>query len=137
MISQRSKAKFKYKGIYSKNNGMAAWFSSWTGKSISQQRAAILEKPFEEEEIKQALFSLAGDKAPGPGFTMAFFHDCWDIIKSDLRDLFHEFHVHRKIFRCLNSTFIVLIPKKVGPTIYKTFVPLASSLPPIRFLLRF
>lgn len=52
-----------YKGIYSKTNGIAAWFSSWTGKSISQQQAANLEKSFKEEEIKQAIFSLAGDKA--------------------------------------------------------------------------
>lgn len=40
-------------------------FPSWTSKTISKEQAACLEKPFEEEEIKRAVFFLAEDKAPG------------------------------------------------------------------------
>jgi hypothetical protein len=31
---------------------------------------------------------MEGDKAPGPdGFTMAFFHSCWAVVKQDVRVL--------------------------------------------------
>jgi hypothetical protein len=34
------------------------------------------------------------EKAPGPnGFLMAFFQDCWDVIKSDIMGVFSDFHV--------------------------------------------
>lgn len=83
-----------------------------------------MEKPFEEEEIKKAVFSLAADKAPGPdGFILAFFQHCWDNVKSNLKDLFREFHMNEEVSQGLNSTFITLIPKRVG----------ANSLPLIIF----
>ena len=41
---------------------------------IGEDWAQWLERKFEEEEVRQAIFNLAGDKAPGPdGFPMAFF----------------------------------------------------------------
>ena len=41
---------------------------------ISPSKATWLERPFEEEEIHRAVFSLGKEKAPGPdGFTFAFF----------------------------------------------------------------
>lgn len=37
-----------------------------------------LEQPFRLEEIKEAVFNLGGDKAPGPdGFPMQFFKTFW------------------------------------------------------------
>lgn len=50
-----------YKQLCSKNTRTAAWFSTWVGKNISQEQAAWLERKFEEEEIKVALFCLAAD----------------------------------------------------------------------------
>ena len=44
-----------------------------------------MEDPFLEEEVVDALGTLAGDKAPGPdGFTMAFFKHCWEVVKADV-----------------------------------------------------
>lgn len=44
-----------------------------------------LDTPFEESEIKAAVFSLPSVKAPGPdGFIGAFFKSCWEIIKHDV-----------------------------------------------------
>lgn len=40
--------------------------------SIGEERAAWLEKDFEEEEVKKAICDLGKDKAPGPdGFPIA------------------------------------------------------------------
>lgn len=69
-----------------------------------------MEKPFEEEEIKRAVFFLAEDKAPGlDGFSRNYSKI---VGKSNLKDLFQEFHTNGKIFLGLNSNFITLIPKK-------------------------
>jgi hypothetical protein len=39
---------------------------------------------------------LNGDKALGPnGFTMTFFHKCWEVLKKDIVAVFSEFHSRR------------------------------------------
>ena len=44
------------------------------------------------EEIKDAVFSLCPDSAPGPdGFSGDFFTICWDIISKDVSDAVIEF----------------------------------------------
>ena len=57
---------------------------------------------------------MQSDKAPGPdGFTGLFFKVCWDIIKEDVLEAFHQLHsMNGADFRLLNSANIVLIPKK-------------------------
>ena len=63
------------------------------GKNYIQRwGAGDLEVPFSEHEIREAIFYMAGDKAPGPdGFLALFFQEFWDIVKGELMDLFSEF----------------------------------------------
>ncbi|RVW16377.1 hypothetical protein CK203_067823 [Vitis vinifera] len=64
---------------------------------------------------------MRGDKAPGPdGFTMAFWQDCWDVVKDEVMDLFKEFFEYGSFAKSLNTTFLVLIPKKGGAMIWGT-----------------
>ena len=57
--------------------------------------------------------SLCGDKAPGPnGFTLAFWQDCWDVVKSEVMSFFRDFYNTGCFKRSLNATFVVLVPKK-------------------------
>ena len=59
---------------------------------ISEEKRIRLEQPFEEEEVRRALFDCEGDKAPGPdGFTMAALQEGWEVIKEDLMKFFREF----------------------------------------------
>jgi hypothetical protein len=55
------------------------------------------------------------NKAPGPdGFTGIFFKECWDIIKVDVLEAFHQLHaMNGAEFKFLNSVNIMLIPKKL------------------------
>jgi hypothetical protein len=75
-----------------------------------------------------ALNQISGEKAPGPdGFTLAFFHHCWDVVKKEVLDSIQEFYVHEDFERSLNSTFVVLIPKKVGASDVKDFRPISLT----------
>ena len=95
-------------------------------KELGEGLASSLEVMFSEEEIFAALSSFCGDKAPGPdGFTMAFWLFCWDVVKPEILGLFREFYLHGTFQRSLNSTFLLLIPKKEGTEDLKNFRPIS------------
>ncbi|RVW67638.1 Transposon TX1 uncharacterized 149 kDa protein [Vitis vinifera] len=95
-------------------------------KELGEGLANSLEVMFSEEEIFAALSSFCGDKAPGPdGFTMAFWLFCWDVVKPEILGLFREFYLHGTFQRSLNSTFLLLIPKKEGTEDLKDFRPIS------------
>ncbi|WVZ96688.1 hypothetical protein U9M48_042292 [Paspalum notatum var. saurae] len=87
----------------------------WNSLNLPHVDLSPLEAPFSQEEIKETIFSMPGDKAPGPdGFTGTFFKTCWDIIKDDVTAAFHQLHdLNGSHFKLLNSANIVLIPKKL------------------------
>ena len=70
---------------------------------------------------------MPSDKAPGPdGFTGIFFKECWDIIKVDVLEAFHQLHaMNGAEFKFLNSANIVLIPKKLDASQWETTALLA------------
>ena len=81
-----------------------------------------LERPFNEEEIRKAEFSLALDKSPGPdGFPFSFYQRFWGVIKNDVLKLFQQFYNHSANMGRLNYSFIALIPKKSGECSVKDF----------------
>ena len=95
-------------------------------KELGEGLASSLEVMFSEEEIFAALSSFCGDKAPGPdGFTMAFWLFCWDVVKPEILGLFREFYLHGTFQRSLNSTFLLLIPKKEGTEDLSDFRPIS------------
>lgn len=60
--------------------------------SIYGEEAEWLERPFDVDEVIGVVRSLNGDKALGPdGFSLAFYHSCWDVIKDDVISMFNEF----------------------------------------------
>lgn len=80
---------------------------------LNSNEAEVLELPFTKEEIYSALMEMNGDKASGPnGFTVAFWQSCWEFVKEEIVDLFKEFYDQRSFAKSLNTTFLVLIPKK-------------------------
>lgn len=62
-----------------------------------------LIRPFEEEEVWDAVTCMAGDKSLGPdGFTMAFHHACWSVVKADVMQVFCHFQSQGTSARSLN-----------------------------------
>ena len=107
------------------------WRASPEGLNFSRLNdleASSLEVPFTEEEVHVALADMNGDKAPGPdGFTVAFWQFGRDVVKSDIMGLFRDFHEHGRFVRSLNSTFLVLIPKRGGVEELKDFRPISLT----------
>ena len=69
---------------------------------------------FTEIEVKEAVFQMEHNKAPGPdGFLAEFFQVFWEIIKEDLMALFKDFHEERLPLYSLNFGVITLLPKIV------------------------
>lgn len=82
---------------------------------LEESEREVLIMEFTEEEIKAAVWDCDGSKSPGPdGFNLEFFRPCWDIVKGDVMRVVREFHMHGKLARGVNSSFITLIPKKEG-----------------------
>jgi hypothetical protein len=94
--------------------------------SLDAIEASSLELPFEEKEVLEVVKGMNRDKAPGPdGFTLVFFQDCWDVIKTDLMGVFQDFYTHSKFVNSINATFLALIPKKSGAVDLKDFRPIS------------
>ena len=85
-----------------------------------------LERPFTEQELKQALFASEPNGAPGPdGFTFKFYQFFWDVVKSDLMILTHCFFEHTLDLHKINKSCICLIPKEKDATLITKFRPIS------------
>ncbi|RVX17539.1 hypothetical protein CK203_003885 [Vitis vinifera] len=104
-----------FQNLLSEESGWRADIEGLHLNQLNSREAEDLEMPFSEEEIHFALTEMRGDKFPGPdGFTAVFWQACWDFVKEEVVDLFKEFYEHGSFAKCLNTTFLVLIPKKGG-----------------------
>ena len=79
---------------------------------VSAEKNIRLTSPFTEEEVKQTVFQMEHNKAPGPdGFPAEFYQVFWEIIKGDLMSLFKDFHEECLPLFSLNFGVITLLPK--------------------------
>jgi hypothetical protein len=102
-----------YETLFAEPYTWRPWLNDLVFDSLDGVEASSLELPFEESEVLEVVKGMNRDKAPGPyGFSMAFFQDCWDVIKTNIMGAFQDFHGHSKFVKSLNATFIALIPKK-------------------------
>jgi hypothetical protein len=67
---------------------------------------------FSEKEVKEVIFQMKHNKAPGPdGFPAEFYQAFWEVIKGDLMALFNDFHEGKLPLYSLNFGIITLLPK--------------------------
>ncbi|XP_058775212.1 uncharacterized protein LOC131649467 [Vicia villosa] len=94
-------------------------------KVLSLGDSLDLEKPFSEEEIKDAIWSCDGNKSPGPdGFSLEFFKRFWLILKDDLMKLCNDFYLKGTLVKAITSSFLALIPKKNNPQDLSEYRPI-------------
>ena len=78
------------------------------------------------EEIKDTVFSMSADGAPGPdGFGAGFYRSCWSMIQDNLYLAVKDFFQGRQQPRGFSNTAIVLIPKLVGASRWRDFRPIS------------
>ncbi|XP_071920779.1 uncharacterized protein [Coffea arabica] len=89
---------------------------------------AQLIKPVDELEIKQAIFSMFPNKAPGvDGMSPCFFQTYWSIIKDDIVNAITSFFHTGNLLKSINETIIFLIPKVDNPVMLTNFRPISLS----------
>jgi hypothetical protein len=80
-----------------------------------------------KEEVKRALLELPAERAPGPdGFTGAFYHQWWDIVRHEIMTAFNSFYnLMIAPLMKLNSALITLLPKKEVSEVLWDFKPIS------------
>ncbi|GJW01571.1 RNA-directed DNA polymerase, eukaryota, reverse transcriptase zinc-binding domain protein [Tanacetum coccineum] len=82
---------------------------------LSKNEAEYMVGDITDKEIKEAMFGIGNDKAPGPdGFTAMFFKKSWDIVGMDVCGAIKEFFNSNKLFGEINATLITLVLKIIG-----------------------
>src|SRR6266498_1813939 len=80
---------------------------------ITLEENDILTAAFTEKEVKDAIFQMEHNKAPGPdGFPAELYQTFWDVIKTHLMELFSQLSTGNLPLFKLNFGVITLLPKK-------------------------
>jgi hypothetical protein len=92
---------------------------------ISPEDNEKLTSIFTEQELKEAIFQMKHNKAPGPdGFPTEFYQIFWETIKRDLMALFHDFDEDKLPLFSLNFGIITLLQKQKEATHIKQDHPI-------------
>ncbi|GKC93798.1 RNA-directed DNA polymerase, eukaryota [Tanacetum coccineum] len=101
-------------------------FSNTLFQPLSDQDVSLLDAPFTNEEIKEAVWNCGGGKSPGPdGFTFRFIKHYWEIIRSEFIGMVKRFEIEGFFPKGSNSSFIALVPKCEDPLHIKDFRPIS------------
>ncbi|XP_011101582.1 uncharacterized protein LOC105179641 [Sesamum indicum] len=79
---------------------------------ITDEEASHLLLPLSPNDVKQAVFDIAKDKAPGPdGYSLGFFKAAWPVVGEEVTRAVLDFFSTGKLLKQINSTILALIPK--------------------------
>ncbi|VFQ88342.1 unnamed protein product [Cuscuta campestris] len=82
----------------------------------------------DENEVKEAVWTLSADSAAGPdGFNGHFYKTCWEQIKVDCTKAVQEFFLGIPIPKMCAQTTIILIPKKENSQSCEDYRPICLS----------
>jgi hypothetical protein len=117
-----------YKDLFGHNDAcnMSLGPSFWPKTSIVSESDSIdLIKEFSMEEIKEVVFGMKENSAPGPnGYGVVFFKKFWDIIKGIMGAMFSDLHNDTLDVKRLNYRVITLVPKLKEANNIKQFRPI-------------
>jgi hypothetical protein len=97
-----------------------------SGPCINAGSHSFLLAPVSNDSIKEALFSIGNDKAPGPdGYSSLFFKTAWDMVGNDLCAAIRDFFVSGRLLKQVNHSVIALMPKSDNVTFAADFRPIS------------
>jgi hypothetical protein len=92
---------------------------------LSTEDNAILISVFSEKEVKDAIFQMELNKAPGlDGFPAEFYQFFWDVVKDDLMAMFAQLYSGELQLFKLNFGVISLLPKKENAVQIQQYRPI-------------
>ena len=87
------------------------------GPTLDTDSRPLLDHNFSATEIKEALWSIDDNKAPGlDGFNSKFYKAAWPIISQDVITIIQGFLATGKLLKSWNNTAIIFIPKVSYPS---------------------
>ncbi|KAJ0479496.1 putative RNA-directed DNA polymerase [Helianthus annuus] len=93
---------------------------------LDQVAASNMVRQVTREEVKNAIFSIGENKAPGPdGYTLAFFKNSWGIVGDEVTKSIVEFFDNGKLLQQINHTIIALVPKVPTPNSVVDYRPIS------------
>jgi len=96
------------------------------GMVLSQERQIDLCKPFTDNDIKEAIFSIPNHKSPGPdGFSSGFFKTTWSTTGTMVCAMVRNFLQTGKMPLFISSTKLILLPKVAHPQTAADFRPIS------------
>lgn len=96
------------------------------GCVLNQEQRDLLNLSFSAQEIKEALWSIPDDKAPGlDGFNSAFYKASWSVVGEDMVQAIQELFQTGKLLKAWNISAVTLIPKVACPSHPGDFLPIS------------
>ncbi|GJX24671.1 hypothetical protein Tco_0230967 [Tanacetum coccineum] len=93
---------------------------------LDSTKAAFMCREVSINEIKDAMFSIGNDKAPGPDeYSSFFFKKAWDIVGEDVCRAVRDFFINGKLLQEINHTLLALIPKVTTPSCINDYCPIS------------
>jgi hypothetical protein len=97
-------------------------------EKISGEENNSLYRVISEEEVREAVFSSHAEGAPGPdGFTFLLYQKFWEVIKTDLINMFRDLIRMKHIYLDLTFAMLTLIPKEADTTSLKKYRPISLT----------
>ncbi|KAL2225604.1 UNVERIFIED_CONTAM: hypothetical protein Sindi_2948700, partial [Sesamum indicum] len=105
----------------------------WARHCITDEEASHLLLPFSPDDVKQAVFDIAEDKAPGPdGYSLGFFKATWPVVGEVVTRAILDFFLTGKLLKQVNSTILALTPKRLSVLLEKIISPCQTAFIPGR-----
>ncbi|KAJ9563335.1 hypothetical protein OSB04_008495 [Centaurea solstitialis] len=99
---------------------------AWFRNILSLQDSLTMIRPIMDCEIRDAMFQIGKDKAPGSdGFTSHFFRAAWDVVGRDITVAIHNFFYRGHLAKELNHTLICLLPKTPNANSVSDYRPIS------------
>ncbi|KAL2894563.1 hypothetical protein RDABS01_010472, partial [Bienertia sinuspersici] len=96
------------------------------GSRLTNQHRLMLDYNYTDKEIKQAMFSIPSNKAPGfDGFNSHFYKAAWHIMGGDVIRAVRDFFASGKLLKEVSVTTLTMIPKAKTPSTVGEFRPIA------------
>ncbi|KAF3773732.1 Transposon TX1 uncharacterized protein [Nymphaea thermarum] len=112
--------------FYSKPLRFRATLPDFHLSSLSVSCVIALERPFQHQEIKNAVWALGSGKAPDiDGFPVEFFRTFWEVCSADVFAFCDEFAYSSVFLKEFNQATCVLVPKRPNPTDVTHFRPIS------------